>query len=265
MKVHDVKQATPAGARPAQPFRQLLAEARRPAPNGEVGAKAKGAAPAPVASRGAPPKAPAVASPAARTSATSVSLAQAEAGKAQQTRTLARQRVDGEAERLSTVRGLHHEAATQREVRAVESTSATAERVDGRVLSLIVKELQAAFEGDPPPAERAANCDGKTVSPLRSEGLNAAPQPAKVEPPARAEQAVALIERIETFVRSSRPALALTLNNSLGARVEIERLGKGQIALKLVGHHGPPSASTVAAIREELRARGLRVGALSVA
>lgn len=262
MKVHDVKQASHAGARPAQPFRQLLADARGSVPGAGVGAKVKAAVPAPAASRAAPPKAPAVSSPAARTS---VSVTQAEAGKAQQTRTQARQRVDGEADRLATVRSLHHEVATQRDVRAVDSTTTAAERVEGRVLTLIVKELQAAFEGDPPPAERAANCDGKTVSPLRSEGLNAAPQPAKVEPPARAEQAVALIERIETFVRSSRPALALTLNNSLGARVEIERLGKGQIALKLVGHHGPPSASTVAAIREELRARGLRVGALSVA
>ncbi|MEO6119208.1 MAG: hypothetical protein ABIP12_00855, partial [Terriglobales bacterium] len=50
----------------------------------------------------------------------------------------------------------------------------------------------------------------------------------------KAAKAIALIERIETFVRSQRPGLALTLNNSLGAHVEIERIGPKEIALKLV-------------------------------
>jgi hypothetical protein len=84
-------------------------------------------------------------------------------------------------------------------------------------------------------------------------------------PEAKAAQAVALIERIELFVRSQRPGLALTLNNSLGAHVEIERIGPKEIALKLVGHKGPPTAEAVSRIRDELRARGLKVGALSVA
>jgi hypothetical protein len=75
---------------------------------------------------------------------------------------------------------------------------------------------------------------------------------------------VALIERIETFVKSQRPAIAMTLNNSLGARVEIEKLGPGRIALRLVGQNGPPTPETVSRIREELRSRGLEVGALSV-
>ena len=91
--------------------------------------------------------------------------------------------------------------------------------------------------------------------------------PPKVEaaPETKAAQAVALIERIELFVKSQRPGLALTLNNSLGAHVEIERMGPKEIALKLVGHRGPPTAEAVSRIREELRARGLKVGALSVA
>jgi hypothetical protein len=80
----------------------------------------------------------------------------------------------------------------------------------------------------------------------------------------RAVQAAALIERIEVFVKSQRPALALTLNNSLGARIELERLGAGRIALRLVGNGGPPSPEIVSRIREELRARGLQLGALSI-
>jgi hypothetical protein len=82
----------------------------------------------------------------------------------------------------------------------------------------------------------------------------------------KAAQAVALIEKIETFVKANqRPALALTLNNTLGARVEIERIGPGEVALKLVGQRGPPSPEAVSRIREELLARGLKVAALSVA
>jgi hypothetical protein len=86
----------------------------------------------------------------------------------------------------------------------------------------------------------------------------------EASPEAQAAQATALIERIEVFVKSQRPGLALTLNNSLGAHVEIERVGPKEIALKLVGHRGPPTAEAVSRIREELRARGLKVCALSV-
>lgn len=92
-------------------------------------------------------------------------------------------------------------------------------------------------------------------------------QHVKVETPVqtRAAQAVALIEHIELFVKSQQPGLALTLNNSLGAHVQIQRVGPREIALKLVGHAGPPTAEAVARMREELRARGLKVTALCVA
>ena len=70
---------------------------------------------------------------------------------------------------------------------------------------------------------------------------------------------------VDAIKPDTEPGLALTLNNSLGAHVEIERIGPREIALRLVGHKGPPTAEAVSRIRDELRARGLKVGALSVA
>lgn len=257
MKVEHPHPAGPA-PRAAQPFKQLLTEAKQPKPALPPGLKAVPAAkPVPAAAKPALAAAKPAASPAGPTVAAQTTVARAAGAQRQ----VARQHVEAEAERLTTVRAGHHQAVARSESRSVETLASATEKVDARVLALIVKELESAFEGEPPHVERAANCDGK-ATPFRAE----APPPVKAaEPPARAEQAVALIERIETFVRSSRPALALTLNNSLGARVEIERLGPGRIALKLIGQQGPPSADAVSRIREELRARGLQVGALSVA
>lgn len=265
MKVeHPHPTAQPQRTSTGQPFKQLLTEAKREAPSA---AKRPAVAPLKAQPPGLKPTSPKPtghAQPGARAAGTT-QLARTQAVSAQVAgtqRQLARTSVDAEAERLTTVRASHHEAAAQQAVRAVETTTTQAEKVDARVLALIVKELESAFDGEPPHVERAANSDGK-AQPFRAD---APPAPVKsAEAPARAEQAVALIERIETFVRSSRPALALTLNNSLGARVEIERLGPGQVALKLIGQKGPPSADAVSRIREELRARGLKVGALSVA
>lgn len=253
MKVNHTQPQSPVAAPPKQPFKQLLAEARGPA------ARTPKGPPVALASSATRPVTNLPKTSLPKTSATpSVVVNQARA-----TRQVARQHVDAEADRLATVRAGHHEATAQREVKATEALASPPERVDARVLSLILKELESAFDRDPPHVERAANCDGKPGQPFRAD---ATPAPATPAPaPARAEQAVALIERIETFVRSARPALALTLNNSLGARVEIERLGPGRIALKLVGQRGPPSADAVSRIREELLARGLKVGALSVA
>jgi hypothetical protein len=80
----------------------------------------------------------------------------------------------------------------------------------------------------------------------------------------KAEQALALIEKIEVFVKSQRPSMALTLNNSLGTKVEIERVGPKQIALKLLGQKGPVSVETVSRIKDELARRGLTVTSFRV-
>jgi hypothetical protein len=133
--------------------------------------------------------------------------------------------------------------------------------IDRKVLDLICQELRQ----DPGVASKAANQNVVSAA-------DRVPFPVQVaqahapDAAAHAAQAVELIEKIEIFVRSQRPALALTLNNSLGARVEIERIGPKEIALKVVGTGGiPPNAEDLGRIREEMKARGLKVGALSVA
>ena len=241
MKVDPKAQLTPAAAATrAQPFKQLLSEAK---------AELKKQPPA------AKPVAPQVRvaqraqAPVVRTTTT--------AKAAPQALVTARAHANLEAQRLGTVRSEateHTRGLTQ--VRA-ERSQTYEERTEARVVELIVKELGP----EPRPQE-------KKPEPTLQLIAGAAQPPQKVEAPtpeARAAQAVALIERIEVFVRSQRPGLCLTLNNSLGATVEIERIGPKEIALKLVGQRGPPSAEAVSRIRDELRARGLKVGALSVA
>ena len=81
----------------------------------------------------------------------------------------------------------------------------------------------------------------------------------------RALNALRLIEKIDLFVKSQRPTLALTLNNTLAAKVEVERVGPREVALTVRGWNGPPSPESVTHIREEMEARGLKISALSVA
>lgn len=274
MKADSVHLTTTAQQPAKQPFKQLLNEAKaaqaggaRPGP-GAVMAKQPGKATVtPLRSEeptvkglalAAAPKGLAVKANALAASPTVAAVAAQAAGA---TRKMARATVEGEAERLDGVRGQHLQTQAQLTARGAEFSMRSEEKIDARVLGLIVKELETSFDQEPPRVGRAANTDGQPQG-MQAAGPDKTPQ---AEKPARAEQAMALIERIETFVRSNRPALALTLNNSLGARVEIERMGPGQIALKLIGQKGPPSADAVSRVREELRARGLRIGALSVA
>ncbi len=121
------------------------------------------------------------------------------------------------------------------------------------------RELVNEFGKVPEPTARPV-----PTSPLGEAATAAAPT-AKQVADNRAVQAVRLIEKIDIFVRTQRPALALTLNNSLGARVEIERVGDGRVALRLVGHGGPPSPEAVSRIRDEMEARGLKIAVLAVA
>lgn len=168
------------------------------------------------------------------------------------------------AERAVESRAHHAVSAEQASSTRTHQLEHAETSTTNRAVELIVKELVAEFETRP--GGSAASKIGNPVQPLAT--ANELPftvsQSAQPKPEVRAAQAAALIERIDVFVRSQRPALALTLNNSLGARVEIEKLGPGRIALRLVGRNGPPPADTVNRIRDELRARGLQVGALSV-
>ena len=81
----------------------------------------------------------------------------------------------------------------------------------------------------------------------------------------RAHYALRLTKQICAFVKSERPTAKMTLNNALAAKVEIERVGPNEVALTVVGHHGPPSPESVTRIREEMASRGLRIAVLAVA
>jgi hypothetical protein len=77
----------------------------------------------------------------------------------------------------------------------------------------------------------------------------------------RVEGALALVERIERFVRSGRPSLALTLRGALPGEVEVQRVGPGAIALRLSSAR-LPSGNELGELRQALEARGLSVRSL---
>ncbi len=236
MKVDSKASAPPAVvAKAAQPFKKLLAEARA-----DLKPDVK-------------PIVPPGLRPIAKLALTKVSST---AVATSQTLTRARTQAHSEAQRLGVVRTEAQEVTRALTTVRSERSEVQQEQKAARILEFITKELT------PEPQQRALNLEA-SVHHLHPT-VQAAPK-VEAPPETKAAQAVALIERIELFVKSQRPGLALTLNNSLGAHVEIERMGPKEIALKLVGHRGPPSAEAVSRIREELRARGLKVGALSVA
>ena len=78
---------------------------------------------------------------------------------------------------------------------------------------------------------------------------------------ARVERALALVERIEHFVRSGRPSLALTLRGGLPGRLEVQRVAPGAIAIRLSSAR-LPSADELGELRQALEARGLSVRSL---
>ena len=87
---------------------------------------------------------------------------------------------------------------------------------------------------------------------------------ASASPPAaegRVERALALVERIERFVRSGRPSLALTLRGDIPGHLEVQRVAPGAIALRLSSARAPSTAE-LGALRQALEARGLEVRTL---
>lgn len=248
MKVDPKTTVAAAATTKAQPFKQLLAEAKA-----ELGKDKK--PPVPIAPRSATVSTRPVVQGATVQSQQRVVVQQ-------QTLQRARAHVEGEAQRLGNVRGEHAKTAEGLQQVSAQHVEANHEKREARLIDFIVRELTA--EERPSTTPRVP--EATSAHHLQPTAGGAQPQPKLDAPPeAKAAQAVALIEKIEVFVKSQRPGLALTLNNSLGAHVEIERIGPKEIALKLVGHRGPPTAEAVSRIREELRARGLKVGALSVA
>ncbi len=167
--------------------------------------------------------------------------------------TRARNEANVEVARLRGVRAEGLDAADATGTVRSDDLGGQGQRADERLIELIVRELtvEASRPGAPGPS-----------------ALGGPPPPTPREPAVpqgRAQQVAALIETIERFVRSQRPGLALTLHDGFAARVELERIGPREVAVKLIGRHGPPAPEAVSRVRDELRARGLKVGALSVA
>ncbi len=149
-----------------------------------------------------------------------------------------------EAQRLHDVRGHHVHTAQQHEVTRAERGEALSEKQEGRVLELLGRELVRE-------------------APLPQSGVQSAPSTTDAGA-VRAAEAMKLVERVETFMKSGRPGLSLTLNNSLGARAEITRVGVKEVSLTLVGRTGPIDAQVLNRVREELAQRGLKVRQLLV-
>jgi len=149
------------------------------------------------------------------------------------------------------------------------TTQATA-RLDARAAELLRAALrteEAARRED-----RAASGPGARTTPERAAEGPAPPPGVKASgvgasggtgalPGARVERALALVERIERFVRSGRPSLALTLRGGLPGRLELQRVGPGAISIRLSSAR-PPSSGELGELRQALEARGLSVRSL---
>ena len=171
----------------------------------------------------------------------------------------ARQGMHVESQRLGTARQEAHAEGR--------------EHATHRASELIARELERSLrsEARPAPAPAPTPSSARTDSPAASaplapvaEGRGAAASTgaASDTPVAQVESTLALIEKIEVFVKSQRPALGLSLRGSLDATVEVERTGPREVALRIQGRHGPVPTEDVARLRDALEARGLRLSIL---
>jgi hypothetical protein len=180
-------------------------------------------------------------------------------------------------ENLGQARLSMNTEAQRLRVTRTEAQAVSQERTEHRVSELISRELAREFQAEPPPApaSRAAPSfpepsRGATATEghvltgearLTISGASAAPTEAPTEQP-QVQAAMELIEKIELFVRSQRPALRLSLGGALAATVEVERTGPREVALRIQGRAGPLAHEELARIRDGLEARGLRLRSL---
>jgi hypothetical protein len=178
------------------------------------------------------------------------------------------------SEHLGQVRqGLNTEAHRLRDVRG-EAHQTNQERMQQRVTDLIARELAREPHAEPvappsppsPPGGPEASALPSQVEPdsaagePHTGGVQAAAADAP-NPEARVQATLELIEKLEIFVKSQRPALAMRLGGALDATVEVERTGTREVALRIQGHRGPLSPEDAARIRDALAARGLKLSA----
>jgi hypothetical protein len=151
------------------------------------------------------------------------------------------------------------------------------EKTEHRLSELISRELSRELRGELPPLlpPRAAPPSlGSSHGPAPTEVLPAGgePHPApplagmapsdSPDPQLKVQATLQLIERIELFVQSQRPALRMSLGSPLSAMVEVERTAPREVALRIQGRHGPLAHEDLARIRDALEARGLRLRSL---
>jgi hypothetical protein len=180
-------------------------------------------------------------------------------------------------ENLGQVRQVMNSEAQRLRTTRTEAQGVSQERTEHRVSELISRELAREFHSEPAPpstARAAASLAEPFRQPAPSEGpvltgearltISAAGAAAPQAPSAQvqAQAAMALIEKIELFVRSQRPALRLSLGGPLAATVEVERTGPREVSLRIQGRGGPLAQEELTRIRDGLEARGLRLRSL---
>jgi hypothetical protein len=178
------------------------------------------------------------------------------------------------SEHLGQVRqGMTVESHRLRDVRG-ETHQTHQERVQQRVTDLISRELAREPRAEPVAPCSTATTQGSepSASPpvealsageVRTRGSGGAGAAAvdTPNPGVRAQAALELIEKIEVFVKSQRPALAMRLGGALDATVEVERTGAREVSLRIQGRRGPLPQEELARIRDALAQRGLKLSA----
>jgi len=181
-------------------------------------------------------------------------------------------------ENLGQARQTMHIDALRLRTTRTEAQAVTQEKTEHRLSELISRELSRELRTEPPPslASRAAPPSPEhSRGPAPTEGIPPSgteprpavhsagmPPPDSVDPQLKVQATLQLIERIELFVQSQRPALRMSLGSPLSATVEVERTAPREVALRIQGHQGPLAQEDLARIRDALEARGLRLRSL---
>lgn len=181
------------------------------------------------------------------------------------------------AEHLGQVRqGLNAEAHRLRDVRG-EAQQTSQERMHQRLTDLVARELAREPRAEPVPPRATPRSPGaetpSATSPVEALAATGGPHrgglegaatraPEPANPEARVQATLELIEKLEVFVKSQRPALAMRLGGALDATVEVERTGEREVALRIQGHRGGLPQKELVRIREALAERGLKLSAL---
>ena len=166
-----------------------------------------------------------------------------------------RQGATAEAHRLLDARGQAHQTHQERVLHRLSELIAHELAREPGVHPLTARDTSAALA----PAEPVQALSGsRPEGPL---GTGASEEGGLAE--LRVQATLELIEKIDVFVKSQRPALAMRLGGALDATVEVERTGTREVALRIQGRRGPLAPGELTRIREALASRGLSLSALS--